>query len=135
MTEPVPSSWWDIGERIEAMCMALPEVTMRSHGWPRLFNIRRDTFCLLSAREEADGRFVPMVVLRTDPEERKVLLAIGPPYYDSRAGFGRIEVVLNNNTDWEEIRELLTESYCTLAPKKLIALLDSREDPVHRHDR
>jgi hypothetical protein len=124
VTESVPSSWWDVGERVEAMCLALPEVTMRSHGWPRLFNIRRDTFCLLGAREKPDGGFVPMVVLRTDPEERKVLLAIGPPYFDSRAGFGRVEVLLDDDTDWEEIRELVTESYRTLAPKKLIALLD-----------
>jgi len=124
VTESVPSSWWDIAERVDAICQALPEVTMRSDGWPRLFNIRRDTFCFLSAREECDGTFVPTVVLRTDPEERKVLLAIGSPYFDSRGGFGRIEVLLNDYTDWEEIRELVTESYRTLAPKKLIALLD-----------
>jgi hypothetical protein len=29
-----------------------------------------------------------------------------------------------NDTDWEEIRELVTESYRVLAPKKLTALLD-----------
>jgi hypothetical protein len=28
------------------------------------------------------------------------------------------------DTDWEEIRELVTESYRILAPKKLTALLD-----------
>jgi hypothetical protein len=29
----------------------------------------------------------------------------------------------DEETDWEDVRELLTESYCLLAPKKLIALL------------
>jgi predicted DNA-binding protein (MmcQ/YjbR family) len=33
-------------------------------------------------------------------------------------------VVLTDDTDWEEICELVTESYRILAPKKLIALLD-----------
>jgi len=60
-----------------------------------------------------------------------VLLAIGPPYFDSRGGFGRIEVLLNDATDWEEIRELVTESYRTLAPKKLIALLDDKPATAH----
>ncbi len=36
----------------------------------------------------------------------------------------RIVVVLTDDTDWEEIRELVTESYRILAPKKLTALLD-----------
>ena len=31
---------------------------------------------------------------------------------------------LTDDTDWEEIRELVTESYRVLAPKKLTALLD-----------
>jgi hypothetical protein len=32
--------------------------------------------------------------------------------------------VFTDDTDWEEIRELVTESYRVLAPKKLTALLD-----------
>jgi hypothetical protein len=32
-------------------------------------------------------------------------------------------VLLTDDTDWEEIRELMTESYRILAPKKLAALL------------
>ncbi len=33
-------------------------------------------------------------------------------------------MVLDADTDWDEVRELVTESYCVLAPKKLIALID-----------
>jgi hypothetical protein len=33
-------------------------------------------------------------------------------------------VLLTDDTDWEEIRELVIESYRALAPKKLTALLD-----------
>jgi len=33
-------------------------------------------------------------------------------------------VLLTDETDWEEIHELVTESYRVLAPKKLIALFD-----------
>lgn len=31
---------------------------------------------------------------------------------------------LDADTDWTEVAELLTESYCVLAPKKLVALVD-----------
>jgi hypothetical protein len=33
-------------------------------------------------------------------------------------------VLLTGDPDWEEIRELVTESYRILAPKKLTSLLD-----------
>jgi hypothetical protein len=52
------------------------------------------------------------------------LLSAGRPFFASRAGRGRTGVLLTAETDWEEIRELVTESYRILAPKKLIALLD-----------
>jgi hypothetical protein len=35
-------------------------------------------------------------------------------------------MVLDDDTDWEEVRELVTESYCVLAPKKLVAGRRSR---------
>ena len=63
-------------------------------------------------------------MLRADPDERKALLSTGHPFFPSRAGRDRIVVVLADDTDWAEIRELVTESYRILAPKKLIALLD-----------
>lgn len=131
MTQPDPISWLGVVDRVEAICLALPETTMRSEDWGRLFNIRRNTFCFLTARKTPERTYLPLIVLRTDPEERKVLLAIGPPYFDSRGGFGRIEVLLNDDTDWEEIRELVTESYRTLAPKKLIALLDDNPETAN----
>jgi hypothetical protein len=63
-------------------------------------------------------------VLHADPEERKALLSCGHPFFASQAGRDRIGVLLTDDTDWEEIRELVTDSYRALAPKKLAALLD-----------
>lgn len=63
-------------------------------------------------------------MLRADPDERKALLSVGHPFFASRAGRDRIVVVLTDDTGWEESRELVTESYRILAPKKLTALLD-----------
>jgi predicted DNA-binding protein (MmcQ/YjbR family) len=121
----------DIVERIRMLCLALPEVTVRidhsltrERSTARSFDIRRRSFCLLVAWGGSAGQPVPLLVLRANPEEREVLLSIGHPFFASRAGRDRIAVLLTDDTDWEEIRELVTESYRILAPKKLTALLD-----------
>jgi YjbR len=121
----------DIAERIRALCLALPEVTVRvdeslvaERSTAYSFDIRRRSFCLLVAREDPAGEPVPLIVLRAGAQEREALLATGHPFFASRAGHDRIGVVLTGDTDWEEVRELVIESYRILAPKKLTALLD-----------
>jgi predicted DNA-binding protein (MmcQ/YjbR family) len=120
-----------IVERVRALCLTLPEVTVRvdpsltrARSTAQSFDIRRRSFCLLVAVEGPSGRPVPLLVLRADPAEREALLSIGRPFFASRAGRDRIGVLLTDDTDWEEIRELVTESYRILAPKKLTARLD-----------
>jgi predicted DNA-binding protein (MmcQ/YjbR family) len=120
-----------IVERIRTLCLALPEVTVRidesltrARSTAQSFDVRGRSFCLLVAREGSTGKPVPLLVLRADPDERQVLLSIGHPFFASRAGRDRIVVMLSDDTDWDEIRELVTESYRVLAPKKLTARLD-----------
>ena len=121
----------DIVERVRALCLALPEVTVRvdysltrARSTARSFDIRRRSFCLLVAVKNPTGKPVPRLVLRADPGEREALLSIGHPFFAPRAGPDRIGVLLTDDADWEEIRELVIESYRILAPKKLTALLD-----------
>ena len=121
----------DIVERVSTLCLALPEVTVRvdesliaDRSRAHSFDIRRRSFCLLVAWLAPAGQPVPLLVLRAGPDERDALLSIGHPFFVPRAGRGRIGVRLTRDTEWEEIRELVTESYRMLAPKKLTALLD-----------
>jgi hypothetical protein len=119
-------------ERVRAICLALPEVTVRvdesrisarSTAWS--FDIRRRSFCLLVAVKGRDSKPLPRLVVRLDPRDREALVSIGPPYFAPRAGHrDRVGVWLTDDTNWEEIRELATESYRLLAPKKLTAQLD-----------
>jgi hypothetical protein len=121
----------DIVERIRVLCLALPEVTVRvdyslarARSTALSFDIRRRSFCLLVAVAGRTGKPVPLLVLRVDRDERQALLSTGRPFFAPRAGRDRIGVLLTDDTDWGEIRELVTESYRILAPKKLTALLD-----------
>ena len=124
----------DVLDRIRRLCLALPEVTVRvdesrisarSTAWS--FDIRRRSFCLLVAVKGKDGEPAPRLVLRVDPQDRAALASLGHPYFSPHAGHrhrDRIGVRLTGETDWAEIRELVTESYRLLAPKKLTAQLD-----------
>ena len=120
-----------IVERVRTLCLALPEVGVRvdysrtgTRSTAYSFDIRRRSFCLLVAVGDPAGRPVPLLVLRADPDEREAVLAIGHPFFTPQAGGNRLGVLLTEETDWEEIRELVTESYRVLAPRKLSALLD-----------
>jgi hypothetical protein len=121
----------NILKRVRVLCLALPEVTVRvdvsltrTRSTAHSFDVRRKSFCLLVAREGPAAQAVPLLVLRADPDEREALLSVGHPFFAPRAGRDRIGVLLTGDTDWTEIRELVTDSYRRLAPKKLTALLD-----------
>ncbi len=123
----------DIFERVSMLCLALPEVTVRvdasltrARSTAHSFDIRQRSFCLLVAREGPTGKPVPLLVLRAHPDERDPLVSVGHPFFTPRAGRDRIGVWLTDHTDWQEIRELVTESYRRLAPKKLTELLDQQ---------
>ena len=73
-----------------------------------------------------DGTSTPQVVLalRAAPDELEVLRNTGHPFFFLGWGRDAIGMVLDSTTDWDEVHELVTESYCVLAPKKLVALVD-----------
>ena len=59
------------------------------------------------------------IVFRAEPDEVMALEYLGPPYF--RAGWGRniVGLILDDDTDWDELGELLTDSYCVQAPAYL----------------
>src|SRR4051812_48284671 len=93
------------------------------------WRVRQRTFAHVAALSHADaaerlsitdGRTVTVVTLRSTGEERAALVAMGPPrfFFPSWAD-DVVTVVLDDDTDWEEVGELVTESYRLMAPRKL----------------
>ena len=68
------------------------------------------------------------VVFRAEPDEVIALQHLGPPYF--RSGWGRnvVGLVLDDDTDWDELAELLTDSYCVQAPRELAARVPRPRD-------
>jgi hypothetical protein len=61
------------------------------------------------------------ITFRAEPDEVLAFEHLGDPYF--RASWGRnvVGMLLDARTDWEELGELLTDSYCLQAPAALAA--------------
>ncbi len=82
------------------------------------------------AYARAAGTTGPVVVmmLRSSGPEFDALRNSGHPFFGTRWRADEIGMVIDDDVDWAEVAELLTESYCLLAPKKLAALVDRPTD-------
>jgi hypothetical protein len=96
------------------------------------WRIRTRTLVHVVAVVQEQGPPVTLMTFHAAGEEHDALLAMGDPFLPGW-GPGLVAMILRDDgtTDWGEVKELVTESYCLLAPKKLIArLADVRpEDP------
>jgi hypothetical protein len=119
----------DIVERLRAVCLRLPEV-VEEEAWVGLrWRVRTKTFAHVVAVHDgrpaayatAAGTDGPATVLtfRSWGEELAALTAVGPPFFKPVWFRDIVGVVLGDDVDWAEIDELLTESYCLLAPARL----------------
>ena len=113
-----------MADAVREICVALPESTAHAESWAENFVIRRRSFCLFVGPSSPAGNTRPVLVLRATDDDLEMYLAMGHPFFEVPRNNKRIGFVLSDKTDWDEVRELVTDSYCMIAPKKLIALLD-----------
>jgi predicted DNA-binding protein (MmcQ/YjbR family) len=105
---------------LRRLCLALPEafeLETWDHPTFRVGGGRGRIFCTAAA----DGT---SLTVKADPAEREALLAQGdpffvPPYVGAKGWVGiRAD---DARVDWDEIAELITTSYCLIAPRRLAA--------------
>ena len=61
-----------------------------------------------------DQRF--RITFRAEPDEVMALQHLGEPYFKAGWGSDVVGLILDEATDWVELAELLTDSYCIVAP-------------------
>jgi hypothetical protein len=121
----------EILARLRPVCLGLPE-TYEEPAWVGTrWRIRKRTFAHVltvdpdhqAAYARAAATDEPFCVLtfRSPGDEIAGLLAGGAPFFKPGWGADVVGMVLDHGVDWDEVAELLTESYCVLAPKKLAA--------------
>jgi len=114
--------------RVRRICLSLPETTERpSHGAPSFFIRDKIGFVNYMDNHHDDGRLAlwcacPLGMrdglVKAEPEQYFV-----PPYVGFR---GWIGVRLDRGIDWDDVERVVRDAYLTVAPKKLVAALESR---------
>lgn len=114
-------------ERVRRLALALPGTAEKiSHGRP-VFHTTK-VFAWYGMSRKDDGVWVqhPQSVCVLLPEEERLALAEHPlswvPGYLGPSGWLGID--LSEDADWEEVAELLEESYRQTAPLRLVSALD-----------
>ena len=113
----------EIVRRVRAACRHLPEAYEERAFTGVRWRIRGRTLVHVVTVVREPAPFT-MMTFHSAGEELDALVAMGDPFFPGW-GPGLVAMVLrrDGSTDWDEVKELLTESYCLLAPKKLVALL------------
>lgn len=109
------------------ICVALPEVHEGPAWNGRSWLIRKNHFCQVFTIDEGEDQR-GVIIFRAEPPELDVLVHTGHPYFKPRWGSRVIGLVIGDDTDWAEVAELITDSYCIQAPKKLSALVNRPPD-------
>jgi hypothetical protein len=120
-TDGVPD---DIEDRLRELCLELPDAYEEAAWVGTRWMVRKRTFAHVLGVETGDADAVVVLSFRSAGEELEVLRHAVHPFFVLGWGRDAIGMVIDDDTDWKEVRELITESFCVLAPKKLIALVD-----------
>jgi predicted DNA-binding protein (MmcQ/YjbR family) len=114
--------------RLSEICLALPEASRQDHGSHAAFLVRKKTFAYYLDNHHGDG--IVAVTCKAPPGENAELAAFDPGRFYVPAYIGpRGWVALRLDTgevDWDEVAELVADSYRMIAPKRLAAQLAAR---------
>jgi hypothetical protein len=128
----------DTVAKLRSVCIALPEAYEEQAWVGTRWRIRKRTFAHVlmiesgwpPAYARAAGSDGPISVMtfRSWGPELDALSHAGHPFFKPRWWPDIVGMVLDAGVDWDEVAELTTESYCLLAPKRLVQRLDRPAD-------
>ena len=130
MTEPSAA---ELLAEVRKRCSALPEVTEGlTHGGPTWFVRGRRSFVKFVDPDEHPQLGLRHVAVwaAAPPGARRELAAAAPdrffaPRFGGRDWVGMRLDVNPDGPDWEEVGEVITDAYRQVAPKQLVARLDT----------
>ena len=116
-------------ERLRAICLAFPEAQEAGGVGNPTFKVRGKIFAMRHSLHGVERWSMwckappgaQQVIVGSDPKRFFV-----PPYVGSK---GWIGAYLDVEQDWDELADLIEESYRMTAPKKLVGVLDAASQP------
>jgi hypothetical protein len=111
--------------RLTKICLALPEASREIMGRHAGFKVRKKTFAYFLDDHHGDG--IVCVTCKVMPGDNLALSKSNPkrffvPAYVGPRGWVALRLDVGE-IDWEEVRELVADSYRRIAPKRLAALI------------
>ena len=120
-TDDVPE---EVEVRLRERCLALPDA-YEEHAWVGTrWLVRKRTFAHVLGVAVGDAEPIVVLSFRAAGDELEMLRHAGHPFFVLGWGRDAMGMVLGDDTDWDEVDELVKESFCVMAPKKLIAQVD-----------
>jgi predicted DNA-binding protein (MmcQ/YjbR family) len=115
--------------RVREVALAFPGADEKvSHGRPAFFT--KKVFAYYGGSLKEDGDWVQhgrSIVVQPEPDERRALIDDPRVYVPAYLGpSGWIGLDLDDDTDWDEVAELLDASFRVTAPRRDVAELDAR---------
>jgi hypothetical protein len=109
---PVPLEWV---RRIGDVLLAFPECVELDAWTGVAWRVGQATVAHVFGGEDQLIR----ITFRAEPDEVMAFEHLGSPYFRASWGQNVVGLLLDDDTDWEELAELLTDSYCIQAPDRL----------------
>jgi predicted DNA-binding protein (MmcQ/YjbR family) len=113
----------EVVAELRGLCLAFPEATEKPFGGHESPAFRVVDKLFVTLAEDGSS-----LTLKAAPGEQALLVSADPdrffvPAYVGSKGW--VGVRLNDPVDWEEVAELIEDSYRLIAPKALVSRLDS----------
>ena len=111
--------------RLRSICLSLPEAVEQETWEAPTFRVRNKIFAMLHQVESRPSvwckapKGVQGALVVTNPRRFFV-----PPYVGHN---GWVGIRLDHAIDWDELEDIVTESYCMTAPKRLATLVSLSE--------
>ena len=114
----------EIISRISRLCLSLPEAEEKPFGGHTAPSFRVRDKLFVTTYEDGSA-----MCLKAGPGVQQALVGSEPARYFIPAYVGNkggVGVFLDDKLDWDEVSELIEESYRIIAPKRLSAQIEKR---------
>jgi hypothetical protein len=111
--------------RLTKICLSLPEAAREVQGSHAAFTVKEKKFAYFLNDHHGDG--IVAVTCKVGPGDNSALISVQPdrfylPAYIGSRGWVALRLD-RGEIDWDEVAELVADSYRRTAPKRLAALV------------
>ena len=110
----------EVLDRLGTIAGELPDAYEEPAWTGTRWRIRKRTFAHVFVVDGETGT-ATILSFRAEGDDLDVLKRAGHPFFVLGWGRDALGMVLDDHTDWDEVREVVTDSYCVMAPKRLAA--------------